>query len=199
MNYQKVYQSLVNKGLSRKSLNCYYEKHHIIPRALGGSNDFSNIVKLTGREHFIAHVLLAKIHGGSMWGAVTIMKNHAKTSRIYEMARHKHSENLKGVKRPSYVIETLRKANLGRNLSEEHKLKISENNKNRKHSEETKLKIGKANKGKKMSDEQKDKLRMSKLGKVGPNKGKKFSEEHRNALKIASQRRWHPELSPLIP
>lgn len=38
----------------------YYEKHHIIPRALGGSNDDQNLVLLTAREHFVCHLLLCK-------------------------------------------------------------------------------------------------------------------------------------------
>ena len=39
----------------------YFERHHIIPRSLGGSNESDNIVKLTAREHFIAHLLLTKM------------------------------------------------------------------------------------------------------------------------------------------
>ena len=39
-----------------------YERHHILPRSMGGSNDSSNIVTLTLREHFIAHWLLWKIY-----------------------------------------------------------------------------------------------------------------------------------------
>lgn len=39
----------------------YSEKHHIIPRSLGGSDDESNLVALTAREHYIVHVLLFKI------------------------------------------------------------------------------------------------------------------------------------------
>lgn len=38
-----------------------YQKHHIIPKSLGGSNDGSNIAFLTPREHFHAHLLLYKM------------------------------------------------------------------------------------------------------------------------------------------
>ena len=31
----------------------YYEKHHIQPKSLGGSNKKENLVRLTAREHFI--------------------------------------------------------------------------------------------------------------------------------------------------
>jgi len=36
--------------------------HHIIPRSLGGLNDKINLVNLTAREHYIAHLLLWKIY-----------------------------------------------------------------------------------------------------------------------------------------
>jgi len=39
-----------------------YEKHHIVPRSLGGNNTHSNLIRLTPREHFIAHWLLWRIH-----------------------------------------------------------------------------------------------------------------------------------------
>jgi hypothetical protein len=39
--------------------NCQ-ERHHIIPRSLGGTNDFDNLVIVTAREHYILHMLLPK-------------------------------------------------------------------------------------------------------------------------------------------
>lgn len=39
----------------------YTEKHHVIPKAFGGSNEKSNIVVLTGREHYICHRLLVRM------------------------------------------------------------------------------------------------------------------------------------------
>lgn len=38
----------------------YVEKHHILPHSLGGSDDDGNMISLTAREHYIAHLLLAK-------------------------------------------------------------------------------------------------------------------------------------------
>lgn len=61
MNYSKIYNDLIEK---RKN-NCaegYVERHHIIPRCMGGTDDRENIVALTAEEHFIAHLLLMKIH-----------------------------------------------------------------------------------------------------------------------------------------
>lgn len=44
-----------------RTLEGYTEKHHIIPRCLGGSNEQINIAVLTAREHYIAHLLLTKM------------------------------------------------------------------------------------------------------------------------------------------
>lgn len=37
----------------------YHERHHIIPKCMGGTNDKNNLIDLFAREHFIAHKLLA--------------------------------------------------------------------------------------------------------------------------------------------
>ena len=89
MNYFLIYQRLIAKAKERTCPEGYVEKHHILPRALGGSDDSSNLVVLTSREHFIAHALLAKIHGGVMWQAIMIMKggNRYVNGRMFELAR----------------------------------------------------------------------------------------------------------------
>lgn len=60
MNYKKIYADLVDRSRSRQLLG-YSEKHHVVPRCLGGVDTPSNIVELLAREHFIAHQLLIKI------------------------------------------------------------------------------------------------------------------------------------------
>ena len=57
--YQKWYDSLIERARTR-AIEGYVENHHIIPKCLGGSNDTSNLVKLTAREHLIAHLLLCR-------------------------------------------------------------------------------------------------------------------------------------------
>jgi len=59
MNYNKIYNNLISRAKNRK-LNGYVERHHIIPVSEGGSNDPDNLVELTAREHFFAHLLLYK-------------------------------------------------------------------------------------------------------------------------------------------
>lgn len=61
MRYQKIYNQLIERAKTR-NLYEYNEKHHIIPKCLGGTNDKKNIVKLTFREHFLSHRLLCKIY-----------------------------------------------------------------------------------------------------------------------------------------
>lgn len=92
MNYQDHYYSLVRRAQVRQHPDGYTEKHHIIPRSLGGVNDQSNLVILTAREHFVAHLLLAKIHGGGMWHAAFMMSNMGRYSnRQYEVLRKEHA------------------------------------------------------------------------------------------------------------
>ena len=60
MNYKKIYDELIQFRKLNKAEG-YTENHHIIPRSLGGSNDKDNLVELTGREHWVAHMLLYKV------------------------------------------------------------------------------------------------------------------------------------------
>ena len=62
LNYRKIYESLINRALCRNILEGYFEKHHIVPKSSGGTDNKENIVNLTGREHYIAHKLLYKIN-----------------------------------------------------------------------------------------------------------------------------------------
>lgn len=54
-------------GIKRRQIDVLtsgYEQHHIIPRSLGGTDDPDNIVRLTAREHIIAHWALTKMVAG---------------------------------------------------------------------------------------------------------------------------------------
>ena len=61
MNYSTIYDSLIQRARTRKPPIGYNEMHHVVPRSLGGSNDASNLVLLTAKEHYLAHRILAKI------------------------------------------------------------------------------------------------------------------------------------------
>lgn len=60
MNYTSFIQNILN---ARGRFICgdeYYERHHIVPKCIGGTNDEDNLIDLFAKEHFIAHKLLAK-------------------------------------------------------------------------------------------------------------------------------------------
>lgn len=114
MNYLRIYYKLVN---SRKRMirDCYLEKHHIVPKSVYGKGymdkssltdveDESNIVFLTGREHFVAHWLLHKAFPGvrnfsAAFHAMASMSNkyhrrYTPSSRAIEEARRAHTESM---------------------------------------------------------------------------------------------------------
>lgn len=100
MNYERHYSLLVSSRKTLKTESDYHEAHHIVPRSFGGSDNKSNMVNLTPREHFVAHLLLAKIHGGKMWAALKFMagvgtKSAAGvrvTARLYAIIKQKDAE-----------------------------------------------------------------------------------------------------------
>lgn len=101
MKYYRWYDDLMKRARGRQ-LDDYCERHHIQPRALGGNNDKSNIVKLTYREHFLAHWLLTKFTEGEcrlkMQFALAQMTN-AVGQRIisgwqYEIAKRARHDSL---------------------------------------------------------------------------------------------------------
>ena len=108
--YTKQYHNIVNNAKTRDTLG-YTEKHHIVPKSLGGLDDDDNIVILTPREHYLCHALLPKMVEGNamykMFAAFNMMHvgqdGRRYTSRLYEYYKVKfyklHSENQKGKKR----------------------------------------------------------------------------------------------------
>ena len=62
--YTRWYYDIINRAQTRAFLTSYSETHHIIPRSLQGNDEQNNLVKLTAREHFIAHWLLTKMTTG---------------------------------------------------------------------------------------------------------------------------------------
>jgi hypothetical protein len=94
MNYQKQYDLLIDKhgSLLIPDFENYYERHHIKPKSLGGSNEIVNLTYLDLRCHLLAHWLLMNIHKNApMRAAFTAMcvtrEGTRLTSRMYAMAR----------------------------------------------------------------------------------------------------------------
>ncbi|CAB5215127.1 HNHc domain containing protein [uncultured Caudovirales phage] len=64
--YSKCYYNIIANAQIRILPNeTYKEKHHIIPKSLGGSNKKENLVSLTAKEHFICHLLLPRFTTGN--------------------------------------------------------------------------------------------------------------------------------------
>ena len=64
--YTKWYYSIITHAKARVNFDkIYTEKHHILPKSMGGDNSAENIIALTGKEHFICHLLLTKMTEGN--------------------------------------------------------------------------------------------------------------------------------------
>lgn len=102
MNYLSIYNLIVSNAKStdrrkRKHTDekyVYYEKHHIIPKCVGGTNDTQNLVLLTAREHFVAHQLLTKIYPNEHKLVFALRRmcsnsntNHKRNNKEYEWIR----------------------------------------------------------------------------------------------------------------
>lgn len=61
--YHRWYIQIVERARTRTH-SSGMERHHIVPKSLGGTNARSNIVSLTYREHFLSHWLLTKVTTG---------------------------------------------------------------------------------------------------------------------------------------
>jgi hypothetical protein len=148
MDYHKVYRNLVEKAKNRILENTIYtEKHHIIPRCLGGDDNKDNLVNLKPEEHLIAHLLLVKMYPNNdkLVYAANWMTNRVKNNKQYGWIKRQFSENesrLKtGHKRSNESItkqsNSLKEKYkngyvsplIGKKISDEHKKSISESNK----------------------------------------------------------------------
>lgn len=115
LNYKKIHDQIISRAKSREIPDCYCERHHIIPKSMGGSDDADNIAVLTAREHFIIHWLLMKIHRNKQmvyaFHCMTKPVGNGRTrytSISFKYAREAiakwNSENMSGENHPLYGI-----------------------------------------------------------------------------------------------
>lgn len=197
MNYQKIYNNLVAKcvprGLNKKVLEGYFEKHHIIPKCLGGTNSSDNYVLFTAKEHVIAHKLLWKANPENyslMWAYARTVNAHkelltwsdvekAKIAKakfmseriVTQETRDKISATLMGSVIPQDVIEKRRLKQIGQKRTDETKANLRKARKELLDSgwtmpEDARKKIGDASRGRKRSPEAIEKSRQAQIGKV---------------------------------
>ena len=96
-----------------------YEIHHIIPKALGGGNQENNLIKLTYREHFIAHLMLWMMELPTMaytfflFSGISYRKQFL-TSRQYEFLKKSAREDMLSHRKNSYSVGVRRKMSLAK-------------------------------------------------------------------------------------
>ncbi len=162
--YTRYYFNIIEAAQIRElEPSIYIEKHHILPKSLGGTNKKDNIVKLMPREHFVCHLLLTKMLTGEnkakmVNAALRLANDHngrCINSRIYMIIKQERSKYLKN-----------KMIGHGNHFY------------GKKHSDETRAKMSLQKKGTKLTDEQKQKLK----GRIGPMLGKTHSLETRKRL-----------------
>ena len=90
----------------------YLEKHHIVPRCLGGSDDPSNIVELTFEEHVEAHHILhlRYPHHKGLKAAFLFMSGQTEEARKAHMAYAHEMSSLKLKGRPQSAEHVKKRA-----------------------------------------------------------------------------------------
>jgi hypothetical protein len=186
----------------------YFNVHHIVPKSLNGKNSKSNLIKLTHREHYIAHLILWKCGYREMASSFHFMVHNNRfdnriTSKSYEILKVDYSNSLtfkfSGENNPmfgknAYEFKTEEEMKIIREKiscaltnrtpqqKKETRKKISQSLKGRKHTEEHNKKVSIAKTGNLRSEESKKKQSNSVMGIKNPFYGKHHSEE--NKLKI---------------
>lgn len=164
MNYQTAYNSLIQKSQCRDLADdIYTEYHHIIPVSMGGTNDKANLVKLTAREHFVAHHLLWKIYRNrEMTHAFMLMCSVTRGGEKFSINAKEYQALKEDNRKFRSEFTTGRVGNnLGKSLPQEWKDNISKGQmghsrnkgkpstfKGKTHTEEAKKKISEKRKGK---------------------------------------------------
>ena len=205
--YKHTYYRLIKsrKKLCRsKSEQHYFERHHIIPKSCGGDNSETNLVLLTAREHFIAHLLLPKFTIGechhkmvrARWYMCKLAKK--KSGVCYEKYKLAFKDSMSGCNNPNFgnpnnflhseeSKQKMSKSHTGKTLTAEHRNNMSLARKGKPgklHSEESKQKMSKSHTGKTLTEQTKQKVSRN-SAKFW--KGKRLSDEHR--AKISETRK----------
>ncbi len=153
MNYTNIYNQLMESAKGRH-LTDYTEKHHIIPKCLGGTNDVDNLIDLTPEEHYLAHQLLVKMY-----------PNHAGLAYAAELMCYGADGRRNNNKSFGWIKRIISKHKKAKTLTEEQKENLRRKATGKKHTPETKAAISKsctgARKNYKHSAETLEKLRLS--------------------------------------
>ncbi|MBU1173189.1 MAG: hypothetical protein KKD44_26795 [Proteobacteria bacterium] len=185
MNYTKIYDSLIERAKDRVLVK-YSEKHHIIPVCRKGSNSKTNLVRLTAKEHYLAHHLLIKIYPMNIgiYHAFWMMSNRFKVnSKDYEIAKLFISKKMRinvGTKEAIAKMSLSKRGQtpwIGKTHTKESKIKMSNSAKDRVISEDNETKrrnsISKTSK-KPKSKQHRENISLAKKGNKNPMFGTKW-------------------------
>lgn len=202
--YTRIYYDIIDRAKSRTlPLETYTEKHHVIPRSIGGNNSKNNIVTLTAREHFICHWLLPKMTYGksrrSMSHALRMMlaaspgrqdERYIPKPKKYELVKKLANEASKGRPCSPETREKIRQGNLKRPpRTEETRQKLSEAARRRKgFTPEGRARVVEASKNRIYTEEQRERARQARAEQV-KRQGTTMTDEARAKLSIAAKGR----------
>lgn len=183
--YFKWYNQIIDS--SKLSEHDYYEKHHIIPKSMGGPNCLTNLAKLSARQHYICHWLLTKC----------VKKHH-----MFKMISAFHRMNINPLSKTRIngkAFEVNRK-NFSKAMSEfqkhytktpEHLEKIAMTKRGKPLSDNNRKNLSVAKTGTKLSVEHKAKIAKGLLGKIRGSY-EKITCPHCNLLIDGGNfKRWH--------
>jgi hypothetical protein len=191
MDYKKLYDKIIENSKNKNRSKKYgiFERHHIIPKCLGGTNEKSNLVLVTPREHFILHMLLWKTDKNNykLFAPLMYFKRHkhVKSARAYEKIREEHTKFMH-LQNPSKTLNDTSKK------SKSEKLKNYASNRTKIHNERiSKSKKGfAARQGVILSNETKNKISDSLKKHFSNNK---ISDETRKKISIKSSLHKHSD------
>lgn len=98
MNYHRLYSSIIERARSsgrNKTDGACYERHHIIPKSMGGNNTKENLVLLTMKEHYVAHHLLWRMHRNSSMALALLRMKHGQQGRYQHKVTAREYEAVK--------------------------------------------------------------------------------------------------------
>ncbi len=116
MNYSIIHDRIIDNARNRAiSKQVYSEKHHVLPKCMGGGNDKTNIVALFPKEHYIIHHLLTKMYPNNrkLLFAFTMLvmktdkhdRNYI-TARMYEKCSELKRQLFEGESNPNFGNKT---------------------------------------------------------------------------------------------
>lgn len=149
--FSENYFSLIESARFNPPIG-YCEVHHILPRSLGGDNSKSNLISLTGSQHYYAHYWLMCMfeRGSREWRSMSYAFNMMNLGNVHQV--RPDNAILYEIGKSNAALATSRK-NKGRSLSEDHCIALSKALTGKKHSEERRLKNSLVHRGVKQSQE----------------------------------------------